>query len=285
MPLWWRFWERLWFDAPLFWGTMRTAKIQSIPLAHDLIQRFQDTCTGIPKWAWPFKPSIPLVGKNYRPGRSLLIYASAENLTWANKKEIPERFTNEDSWNRYRVQYEEAGRCSTNFFPSLGIQPASDGGLFAAGWFVADKLGLEVQPTPRAFLETIALTNWCKFSIRSENNRDYIGNIKLLTDSLPFVVGELAVLQPVVALVPKAIWKHPLLSAAMRGASPKTKFIPIMQFNATVVHCKLESFSTHTDQLQNQFTDTPLDKWMNHLRSMNHEYAWRYIAMLASMIS
>jgi len=29
--------------------------------------------TGIPKWAWQFKPPIPLVGRNYRPGKRLLI--------------------------------------------------------------------------------------------------------------------------------------------------------------------------------------------------------------------
>jgi hypothetical protein len=259
---------------------MQTAKIQSIPLAQNLIQRFKDTTDKIPEWAWPFKPSIPLVGKSYRPGRSLLIYASAENLSWANEAPIPDRFTNEDSWNRYRVQYEEPNRCPPDFFPNVGIQPVTDGGLLTAGWFVAENLGLEVQSTPRAFLETIALTNWCKFSIRSENNRDYIGNIKLLTDSLPFVVGELALLQPAVVLVPKQIWHHPLLSAAMRGASPRSRFIPILQFNATVVNCHLTKYATQANRLRTQFANTPLGGWMNHLRSIKHDYAWRFIAVL-----
>ena len=48
-------------------------------LASDLIQRFKDTFTDVPEWAWPFKPSIPFIGNNYKPENGLLIYASAEN--------------------------------------------------------------------------------------------------------------------------------------------------------------------------------------------------------------
>jgi len=70
-----------------------------------LIKRFKNTFTGVPPWAWawPFKPSIPLVGKNYKPGKGLLIYASAENLSWLNNAPTPERFRTEDAWNRLRL--------------------------------------------------------------------------------------------------------------------------------------------------------------------------------------
>jgi hypothetical protein len=47
------------------------------------------------KWAWPFKPPVPLVGRNYKPGKGLLIYASAENLSWLSKTTAPERFRTE----------------------------------------------------------------------------------------------------------------------------------------------------------------------------------------------
>ena len=75
--------------------------------------------------AWPFKPSISLVGKNYEPEKGLLIYASAENLCWLNNTTVPERFKNENAWNRYRVEYEQSGRASTDFFPVVGIQPVT----------------------------------------------------------------------------------------------------------------------------------------------------------------
>ena len=48
-----------------------------------LIRRFKSTFTTIPDWAWDFKPSIPLIGQQYKPGKGLLIYASAEmHLRW-----------------------------------------------------------------------------------------------------------------------------------------------------------------------------------------------------------
>ena len=141
-------------------------------LANDLLQRFKDIFEKIhnnkpPEWAWPCKPSIPFVGNNYKPGEGLLIFASAENLSWFNNKQNPlhQFFTEENVWNRYRVQYEESDRHFKNFFPVVGIQPATNGGLFAAGLFVANKYKLQRRAKPRSFLETIAVTNWCKFSI------------------------------------------------------------------------------------------------------------------------
>ena len=43
---------------------------ETIPLADALIGRFKATFKGLPKWAWRFNPSVPLVGERYRPGRN-----------------------------------------------------------------------------------------------------------------------------------------------------------------------------------------------------------------------
>ena len=87
---------RPWFDAPCFWGT-RMANT----LVAKLVKRFKTIYTGTPKWAWQFEPSIPLIGKKYKPGNGLLIYASAENLSWLNGQELPARFRGERAYNRY----------------------------------------------------------------------------------------------------------------------------------------------------------------------------------------
>ena len=250
----------------------------------ELIQRFKDTFTGIPQWAWPFKPPISLVGSNYKPGKGLLIYASAENLSWFNKTTVPERFRSEDAWNRYRVEYEHSGRNSRDFFPDVGIQPVTDGGLFAAGLFVAEKYGLQQRAKPRSFLETIAVTNWCKFSIKP-TSKDYIADVKKLTESLPFVVGELALLRPAVVLIPKPVWTHPVLRAAMRGASPRSQFLPVPQFNANVVNCHLGKYERAGRRLKKQLTGTPLGRWMENLHRINKDNAWRYLAMLDELVS
>ena len=245
-----------------------------------LIQRFKVTFNGTPPWAWPFEPPIPLVGRNYRPGKRLLIYASAENLSWFNESTPPPRFSGNKAWNRYRVVYEQSGRYSEDFFPDVGIQPMTDGGLLVAGLFIAGKYGLPQRARPRSFLETIAVSNWCKFSIRSGTNRDYIRDVKKLTASLPFVVGELTVLRPVVVLIPKPVWAHPILQAAMRGASPQSQFLPVPQFNANVVNCHLGKYDRAARRLRKHLRGTPLVCWMEKLRRVNRDNAWRYIALL-----
>ena len=245
-----------------------------------LVRRFKNTFDKTPSWAWDFMPPIPLIGKQYKPGKGLLIYASAENLSWLNAVPTPRRFQKEHAWNRYRACYEEQDRKSDAFFPNVGIQPMTDGGLFAAALFLAEKTGLPTRKTPRAFLETVAISNWCKFSIEAEGNRDYIADVKKLTESLPFVIGELALLQPKIVLVPKQIWRHPILKAAMRGASPCSCFLPVPQFNSRVVNIHLQKYDRPAAKLKRQHQNTPLALWMKKLSRINKDHAWRYLAML-----
>lgn len=250
-----------------------------------LIQRFKDTFTDMPKWAWPFHPPIPLVGRSYKPGKGLLIYASAENLSWLNKRDAPDCFVTDEAWNRYRVQYEQEDHTPKSFFPDVGIQPVTDGGLFAAGLLVAEHAGLPFRKTPQAFLETMAVTNWCKFSIKSTTNQDYLRDTKKLTASLPFVVGELALLRPAIVLIPKQLWTDAIFRAAMRGASPRSRFLLVPQFNSTVVNCKLGRFDLAAKRMRKRLADTPLHRWMDQLKRMNRDNAWRYIAMLDALVT
>lgn len=257
-----------------------------ILLADRLIQRFQAAYTKPPDWAWPFKPPIPFVGRRYKPGRGLLVYASAENLSWLHDaEEVPWYFDEPEAWNRYRMQYDADVRDShDHFFPDVGIQPVTDGGLFAAALFVADQLGLPMAARPRTFLERIAVSNWCKFTIKAKSNRDYICNLGKLTESLPFVVAELVELRPAVVLLPRQLWRRRVLRAAMTGASPWSQFRPVPQFNATVVNVHLAEHATRAVQLRQARAGTPLAKWMANLVGFREENAWRYIAFLDGVL-
>lgn len=253
----------------------------------ELVTRFRRLHTEPPQWAWQFAPSIPFVGTRYRPGDGLLVYASAENLTWLNKKgvTVPERFTGDGAWDRYRVRYEETNGAGSSFFPDVGIQPVTDGGLVAAALFVAGRLDLPKADSPRAFLETTAFTNWAKFTVKRAGygaavNADYADVQGKLGESLAYVVTELAVLRPKVVLIPKAIWQRPLLQAAMRGASPFTRFVTVPQFNTTVVNCHLRGYDHQGQQLRRKPSQTPLAKWMQNLHGFREQNAWRYLAFL-----
>jgi hypothetical protein len=172
------------------------------------------------------------------------------------------------------------GRNSKDFFPYVGIQPVNDGGLFAAGFFFSQKMGLPTPAAPRLFLEEISVTNWCKFSVKSANNKDHISHTKKLADSLPYVIKELALLQPAVVLIPKSVWTRSEFQTAMRNASPQSKFFPIYQFNANVVNCHLKEYDRSAIKLKSKSADTPLALWMENLKRINRDNAWRYVAKL-----
>ena len=172
------------------------------------------------------------------------------------------------------------GRNSEDFFPYVGIQPVNDGGLLAAGLFTAIKYGLQQKTEPRPFLEMIAVTNWNKFSIRSPDKNEDIRDIKKLTASLAFVVAELMVLQPAVVLISRTVWRHLKLQAAMKAASPQSKFLDVPQFNATVVNCHLGSYEETAKQLIKEWEGTSLARWMNNLCPRIKKNGWLYITKL-----
>ena len=107
-------------------------------------------------------------------------------------------------------------------------------------------------------------------------------NSKRLAASLAFVVTELTVLQPAAVLLPGSIWRNPILRAAMQGASPWTRFVPAYQFHGQVIHGRaLAKYERPARRLERQHAGTPLAVWMDHLRAVNRQHAWRYLAMLA----
>jgi hypothetical protein len=251
-------------------------------LVKQLNRSFKSHIDSPPGWAWPFVPSIPFVGDAYEPGKSMLIYASAENLNWMIKKAgVPDRFTSSAAWDRYRQVYEDVGRDSDAFFPDVGIQPFTDGGLPCAGLFVASKMGLPKNELPRDFIETIAFTNWAKFSIKTKKkNVDYISKQSKLNASLPLVLAELSILRPGVVLIPKAVWSLDFYAAAMQGVTPKTIFLPIPQFNATVVNTHLKKYASVAEEMRERPPIESLGKWMDNLAGVNIGNAWRFIALM-----
>ncbi len=250
-----------------------------------LIEDFRVIHGGSPPWAWPFVPSVPFVGKRYKPGKGFFIYASAENLSWLNRQRVPGRFVETRAWNRYRVVYEEKGKENGDFFPDVGIAPVNHGGLLAAGLFLSESLGLPAKACPREFLEYIAVTNWCKFTVKGERNRDYLGHRQYMLPSLPFVISELSRLRPRVVLIPKGIMNFPVFARAMQAASPGTEFLAAYQFNATVVNCHLGDYQEAGARLSISFEGSSLARWMDNLAKVPRGHAWRYMAYLDSIAS
>lgn len=212
----------------------------------------------IPEWAWEFPPSIPFIGSEFNLGTSLLIYASAENLAWMNKQEVLPQFKEPCVWNRYRKVYDVNGRYANSFFPEVGIAPVSNGPLLCAGLFVAEAIKLPVAAMPREFLEGIAVSNLCKYSIHSANNVDYIDDLDKVRCSLPYVGAELRALQPGVILLPERAWMYREIADAIRDASPNSKILPAKQFNARVVNLHLSKHEDAGAKFEKAYRSRPL---------------------------
>ena len=75
----------------------RSLCLREQSMEKQLIRRFKSTFGSIPKWAWKFPPTVPLIGQQFKPSKGLLIYASAENLSWLHDTETPARFSEEEN--------------------------------------------------------------------------------------------------------------------------------------------------------------------------------------------
>jgi hypothetical protein len=247
-----------------------------------MIQAFRAQNSPPPRFM-PFPASIPLVGERFVPGRSLMVYASAENLTWMTSgrpRSHTDHFEGERAYDRYRNQFLDPSLNSERFFPHVGIQPVSNGGLLCGAYHASLNVGLPVDEDPRRFVEHLALTNWGKFTLCSRTNKDYAGDRKMLEVSLPLVEVELARLRPGLVLLPHKIWNIRKLREAMQIVAPATRFVPVAQCHATVVNTHLRGLADRAEALHKSQSGRTLDRWMSRLAGMNREHAWRYLVHL-----
>ncbi|MBS1770591.1 MAG: hypothetical protein JSS77_13080 [Acidobacteria bacterium] len=175
-----------------------------------------------PDWAFPIAPPIPFVGDQYpSKGGGVLVYASAENLgyawpramqkwdrdTWQvhveqKAEDWPWFSSIEDQMCRSRLMYKNRSEGSL-----VHIEPINNGSLLLA----ARHALLQLEPASnfpdnaKGFLNHVAVANPGKFSIRSKANKDYASKPKYWPPSLPFILHDLKVLDPVFVILPRTI--------------------------------------------------------------------------------
>ncbi|MCZ6915233.1 MAG: hypothetical protein O7I93_00515 [Gemmatimonadetes bacterium] len=252
----------------------------------ELIPAFQRIYRGYPDGdpfkAQPHPPSIPFVGTRYAPGRSMLIYGIAPGLGDNGEGgQLP--FDPEHAWNRYRWIFDHPPQ-NGRFFPAVDIGSVTDGGLLAAGFFVAEQLGLPTDEIPRDFLETIAVASWCKFAEESIPRDDCIAEARKCEPSFPFVKTELEILQPAIVLYPRLLPRG--FCRAMRRLLPTTLFVPVSPFQPRVINPELAvtALQSRGQVLRAAYRGEPLGKWVNQLTpgQKTREQSWRFIAHVES---
>lgn len=254
--------------------------------AQELVPAFQRIYQGYPDGdpfqARPHPPSIPFVGARYAPGRGMLLYGSAPDLR-GNGDAAQPQFDPEHVWDRNRWIFDHKPQ-NGRFFPAIDVGAVADGGLLAAGFLVAERLGLPRDEIPREFLETIAVASWCKFTEESIPRDDYIAEARKCEPSFPFVQAELQILKPAIVLYPRLLPAS--FGEAMQRLLPKTLFLPVSRFHPRVITPELavDALQSRAHVLRAAYRGEPLGKWVNQLTpgQKTREQAWRFMAQVES---
>lgn len=225
-------------------------------------------------------PAIPFVGKDYfnQPkGQRVLVYASAENLTWCTDDKYA-YYCELDGMLRCRDNFEKQGENPDEYenFPNVHIQPIHDGGLLIAVNRIMKKLfGHDYAELPREFIERICCANYGKFTVYNEDNekinKDYAGNKKLVDYSLPYVKADIDILNPDIIIMPKSMYWNGQKDELAILAKGKT-IICIPQINTTNVNCHLFNQEKSDAGIYDQISLTETEKsWKSKLHGFNQD--------------
>ena len=165
----------------------------------------------VPNWAVRKKsnpeefvpPAIPFVGKNY-DDLKVLVYASAENLTYYNSYQ---EYLDNNQFAFIRSKYFFDKKNS--FFPYVHIEPVNNGSLVLVTGYILNKLKNIHFSSPIDLADKVAFANFGKFSIETKGkNVDYAKNYSFLEPSIPYVKKDLEILKPNIVIIPKTIYNH-----------------------------------------------------------------------------
>lgn len=150
--------------------------------------------------------AIPFVGEDYGSQKTkILIYASAENLSWYKEK----CYLDDDTLaiTRHRNSFNDSRSKPDLFFPDVHIQPFNNGYLTIIALYIYLKKCQDVeQMTPTEFLERISFANYGKYSITAPKNIDYAKDREKLAASHAYIEQDLKILRPDVIVMPGTIY-------------------------------------------------------------------------------
>ena len=265
--------------------TTRQHSSISDEMAQRLVAQYKSLCSGIPAWAYQLEPSIPFIGSEYTTSRPrIAVFASAENLTKyeCNPASRPAYVRDNRRWNRHRAcATDHASGEDAGFFRQVHIAPVEDGGLMCAALLIAERSTKQPpHKDPRAFIETLAVANVCKYSIATRTrgkNIDYAGKADLVAESLPYFRADLRALRPDILFLPKTIYQQPPVRAVVDEELPSVLVLAVPQFVGAVVNCHLSHHDTRAQQMLRERRGTSLDTWVSNVSGYRKENVYRYL--------
>lgn len=206
--------------------------------------------------------SIPFVGKEYcKQNNKILVYASAENLTGYHQCVDWDLDDDEIASNRHRVWFENSLQSESLFFPNIHIAPINDGSLILTAYYIYSKIVAEdIALKPTEFIEKITIGNYCKYSIESLKNTDYVKDRSKLKVSREYISEDLRLLKPKYLIMPKSIYETE--RSFIDGIKGDAKIIPIYQINASTINRIIAKKYSKYDAYK---LSTSLIEWYNQL--------------------
>ena len=248
---------------------------------------------GNPAWAVDVNPSILFVGQGWVPGEGILVYASAENLA-GNYPNAEGTVLKTNPWDRHRAHFEEwKVDAQRSAFPSVHIQPVSDGPLQVVAAFVRTRAGLACPADPALALELGAFANFAKFAIKSDGpNVDHATDFEKLCASLPYVQADFETLEPRFVVLPRTMFDTLkwAVERSLPGASQwaplvnklSLRALPATQANQRALNhlAKVEAIAAHALALEARFRaeGAPWLEWVPRVRGVNEPTIWRLLA-------
>lgn len=251
-----------------------------------LLDCYQEIGLQPPSWSWDYPPSIPFIGTHYKPG-GILVYASAENLSHyeRNPEWIPPFMKDKRVLNRHRAAHAALDRGT--FFSSIHIRPFDDGKLIIAlqYYFMKHCQPKVLYKNPKVLLEHVAAANFSKFSIRSEGNKDFAGNMPKLAESMAYVSADLKTLRPATIIMPRSIWKHQEISTMIRQTLPDARVIALPQFTPQVANIHLKNHAAAATRLQASLRRSVIDKWIKKVPGYREGNFHRFLVELDAAVT
>lgn len=256
-------------------------------LESDLLARYKQLYEerGCPSWAHGFRPPIPFVGRNVlKTIPRVLIYASAENLTYVFEKHdcvYPlEKLDAEQQHFRHRALY--AGPGEKRNFPFIHMQPVNNGSLLVVARYLLERMGhdLSFSRDPFEFVEEVTAGNLGKYSIAAITNRDYASDREKIKESLGYISADIATIKPDIVILPKTIFDVVRACCGWQGIvdgvplGTVITFVKIYQVNARVIntHIKKEV----GDRPVRDLHSTSVGAWLEKctVRNIEKYLAW-----------
>ena len=174
--------------------------------------------------------------------KKVLLYASAENLSYYKK---PEDYLDDDdkAINRHRLFFDNSFiKDECVFYPDVHIAPIDDGRLAVAAYYLLHKKYDFPKCTPKELYEKICFANYGKFSAETNSNKDYASKKQKLSASTDYILRDLKILKPDIIIMVKSMLNSGNQRDVLKSSGLTFDIFPIYQITPRNINKYIKNY-------------------------------------------